>query len=97
MSDRDRTTQHEVDGIDTLVFQGGYYVRCNCRPDDGIKCQFHARLQPKTCPECKSGKLTRMKNGECNAVVYNKVLGRKALSTKPVWTCNTCEYCEMDK
>lgn len=57
----DRTTEHEVPRSDTLVWKGGYLVQCNCRPADGVLCQFHSRKQPRACPTCETGILTRMK------------------------------------
>jgi hypothetical protein len=61
----DRTTEREIPGFDGLVWKGGYVVRCNCRPDDGVMCLFHAGKQPipttRPCPTCTTGTLTRMK------------------------------------
>lgn len=85
---------HEVKGQDGLVFSAGYLVKCACNPQTGNRCQFHARLQPRACPEGCGGHLTRMTGNDAFKVTYNKYAGRNLKSSAPVWVCNTCEHCE---
>jgi hypothetical protein len=77
-------------------------IACACNDTTGLRCQYHSR-EPKPCQHCKSGTLQRYaphkREGSAIVPCFNRETSRIVMlpSSRPIWTCNFCEHCEIEK